>query len=384
MAKVLLVDTNFSSGPIHDALLAMGHETHVVGRNPQDCLAKVSRHYWQMDYSDTRLLAELVDRERFDAIVPGCTDVSYASCVQVSQGRYRGLDTREAWHSIHDKAALRRLLAELGLPAPGRFTATSTESSDRLIVKPVDAFSGKGTTIVPNGDPTALSSAIKSAENASPTGAYLVEDFVEGQLTSHSAFIRHGRIAHDFFVREDGTANPFVVDTSHVLPDIEPTIATGVRSAVEQLAEHLGLVDGLVHSQFITKGPDFWLLEITRRCPGDLYSQLIELSTGFPYAGAYAMSFLGEALPAQDTPARFAHVVRHTVSLDTACDLAHVHFKRPLHLERWTPLALVGDRVEPSPASRVGVMFCRESDQASLAALYERFLARDVYEIRSA
>jgi hypothetical protein len=46
MAKVLLVDTNFSSLPIYHALVALGHDVHVVGNNPVDCLAKISPNYW--------------------------------------------------------------------------------------------------------------------------------------------------------------------------------------------------------------------------------------------------------------------------------------------------------------------------------------------------
>ena len=47
MAKVLLVDTNFSSRPIFAELERLGHEVHVVGANPVDALAKACARYWR-------------------------------------------------------------------------------------------------------------------------------------------------------------------------------------------------------------------------------------------------------------------------------------------------------------------------------------------------
>lgn len=382
MAKVLLVDTNFSSGPIHAELLAMGHEVHVTGNNPADCLAKMSKHYWQLDYSNTQALAELVDRQRYDSLVPGCTDRSYAACVAVSRGRHPGLDPEKAWHVVHNKGALRRALTALGIPTPRAVPEQSTHAAGAVIVKPVDAYSGKGATVVRSGDPGSLTAAVAVAKAASPSGEYIAEAFVEGQLYSHSAFIRKGRIVQDFFVREDGTANPFVVDTSHVLPVMDGTMAAKIRAAIELLAGTLSLSDGLLHTQFIADGTDFWLIELARRCPGDLYSQLIELSTGYPYARAYAAPFLGEELVSPRAAPPLQPIIRHTMTLDAPSDLAYVHFKRALHIERWVPLALVGDHIQPSPLSRVGILFCRATDHDALATLYRLFLTRDVYAIR--
>lgn len=52
MSNVLLVDTNFSSGPIYQFLIQSGHNVTVLGRNPNDALAKSGYKYIQFDYSD--------------------------------------------------------------------------------------------------------------------------------------------------------------------------------------------------------------------------------------------------------------------------------------------------------------------------------------------
>ena len=56
-------------------------------------------------------------------------------------------------------------------------------------------------------------------------------------------------------------------------------------------------MDGLIHTQFISDNNTFSLIEVTRRCPGDLYSKLIQMSTGINYSELYSMPFMGLELP---------------------------------------------------------------------------------------
>ena len=70
MAKVLLVDTNFASAPIYSVLKGFGYTVHVIGSNPHDTLAKSAEQYWNIDYSDTAALSDLIEKEAFDYLVP--------------------------------------------------------------------------------------------------------------------------------------------------------------------------------------------------------------------------------------------------------------------------------------------------------------------------
>ena len=350
MARVLLVDTNFSSGPIYRELVSMGHDVHVVGTNPNDYLAKISSNYWNLNYADTDALAALVNKNKFEFLVPGCTDRSYTSCVAVSAGGFPGLDTVEASEAIFNKGKFRLLADRLNLPVPKKLASNLSPSRWPIIVKPADAFSGKGITVLQEKDLPALAEAISLARDVSPTGDYLIEEFVEGQLHSHSAFLRNQKVIQDFIVQEDSTVNPFVVDTSRVVHDAPPSLLARLRECIEVMARKLSLTDGLIHTQFIRNGEDFWLIEITRRCPGDLYSHSI---------------------------------MRHTITLAASQSFAFLRFKLPLQIEQWTPLSLAGDQLKPSPQSRVGILFCRADDQKNLDHLYQQALRRDLYEVHS-
>jgi len=381
MAKVLLVDTNFSSVPIYRALTSAGHEVHVVGANPSDCLAKQAHHYWQLDYSDIDALSKLVEKQNFDHLIPGCTDRSYESCVALRQERFTSLDTQEVMLAINHKATFRRVASTLGLPVPALFLDAESAVGHTVIVKPVDSFSGKGITVLSNAGSTEIEQAIVRARDTSPSGEMLIEEFVEGQLYSHSAFHVAGKIKCDFLVQEDGTANRFVVDTSRVVDPAEKSkLLMQLRECVEKLAGHLKLQDGLIHTQFISNGNRVWLIEMTRRCPGDLYSQLIELTTGYPYASSYALAFLGQA-PSLYNGGVFNPVMRHTISVPAEQSFDYVRFLRALEITRYVPLSLVGDPLRSSPHSRVAILFCHVQNQAMLEELYQATLRRELYSV---
>lgn len=382
MAKVLLVDTNFSSAPIYYELIAMGHEVHVVGNNPNDCLAKISPNYWKLDYSDTHELTDLVDREGYAYLIPGCTDRSYLSCVAVNRGRFHGLDNSDNCSAVFNKARFRQHASKLGLPVPARFSSDRPPLHGPIIVKPVDAFSGKGISVLREVDTDAFRKAVSTARSTSPTGEVIVEEYVDGQLYSHSAFIQDGHIAVDFLVREDSTANPFVVDTSRVI-DGPDEVLQPIRGYAERLAAELSLVDGLLHTQFICGDQGIKLIETTRRCPGDLYSQLIELTTGYPYARAYAMPFVDQATLPIHAERRRNLIMRHTITVKSAQSFSHLRFTSAVHIERWTPLSLTGDQLAPSPGGRIGILFCRADSAPEMDRIYQSALRRDLYEVHA-
>ncbi len=69
-----------------------------------------------------------------------------------------------------------------------------------LLVKPSDSFSGRGVTKV--FDRTELAAAVADARRNSRSAEVVIEEFIEGSLHSHSAFIKDQEIAFDVFVDE--------------------------------------------------------------------------------------------------------------------------------------------------------------------------------------
>lgn len=379
MINTLLVDTNRAAYPIYQALLAAGHDVSVVGGRSTETLAKLSPNYIPLDYSDAGRLDTLVTERRFDCLVPGCTDLSYTVCAEINQGRYPGIDTPETTWRINNKEQFRKTAVQVGLSVPRVLNLNEASSYPAVIVKPVDAFSGRGIQVLHNPTSQSIDAAIEIAKAASASGEVLLEEFVTGQLHSHSAFIRDGKIVADFFVREDCAANPFAVDTSCVTEAVQAETQRELRDQIERFAGGLKLVDGLVHTQFILNGESFWIIEVTRRCPGDIYSLLIELSTGYRYAASYAAPFIGESAIPASSEAKRKHIIRHTVTAPNGAMLWGLHFARPVNIRLWVPLATAGDTLAPSPAGRAAIIFFGAASAAEQKSIYSDLLAGTLY-----
>lgn len=378
MSRVLLVDTNRASYPIYESLRKQGHEVWVVGAKPDEPLAKLAAHYVQLDYSDTDKLATLVDERDFDFLIPGCTDLSYEVCAEINNGRFLGIDTLANTHTINAKHAFRKVAAELDLPVPRVLSIEDALEADSVIVKPVDAFSGRGIRVAQKPDLEKLNEVIHTASEASRTSKVILEEFIVGQLYSHSAFVRDGRVVADFVVQENCTVNPFTVDTSRLANAFSDAIQSSLRENITRLCSSLSLVDGLLHTQFIVRGDNYWIIEMTRRCPGDIYSMLIEFSTGYSYAESYVAPFIGNSAQAPDSEASCQRIIRHTVTSKKRAPLWGFRFSCPTEICLFVPLATAGDIIDPSPYGRAGIFFLRTNSMQDQETLYQKLLAGEL------
>lgn len=381
MAKVLLVDTNRAAYTIYQSLLSQGHDVSVVGGNAKEPLAKICPNFIQLDYSDARELDGLIDKEEFDFLVPGCTDVSYKVCAEVNRGRFPGIDSVDATRRINEKSEFRALAGELGIPVPRVLGFEEALGEGGVIIKPVDSFSGRGITILKNPSRETLVKAQGEACGVSKSGEAMVEEFVSGQLYSHSAFLEGGEVVADFTVREDCTTNPFTVDTSCLEFDFDEDILDQLRIDACKLFKHLKLQNGLIHSQFILGQGQYWIIEVTRRCPGDLYALLIEMSTGYPYGASYAASFLGEAPLLRSAGYLRERIIRHTATSRHGESLWGFQFKTPIDLKFFVPLATAGEQIDPSPYGRAALFFLAATSKTQQDLLYRQLLDGDLHSM---
>lgn len=365
----LLCDAAFSAVPILLALKRMGYRVAVCGSRPADPGHALADLSLVLDYGDRELLLRSVIGEGIDFLVPGCTDVSYLSCAWVAdQLHLPGYGTLESTHIIHRKDRFRELCRAHGFPTP-RSTQSQSEASGLrfpILVKPSDSFSGKG--IVKIDSPVRLSDGIDRAKSQSGTQSVVFEEFVDGQLYSHSAFLQNGRVAADFFVTEYCTVHPYQVNSSHLGTDLGGDIVQDLRRWVEAFASVLNLPDGLVHTQFISDGGDFYLIEVTRRCPGDLYANLVEKSTDFDYPGMYAAGFCGQRRKVTGDIRQIRYFSRHTVSVDSDCIFMSSSIDVPNAKASFVPLKKSAELLRAAPFDRAGIYFIEHRLPADMKA----------------
>jgi len=367
---ILLVGTSFAAVPFLLYLKSLGYRVAVCGKRPDEPCVGLADRYYPVDYSDTAALSALVRSERFSALVPDCNDRSYLSAAIVAEEfGFGGYDSPDTVGIILNKAKFRTFGMQHGLPVPKAVISldTNTDScsglSFPLMVKPVDSYSGRGIAKVEES--SKLQNAIETAYAESRTEGIVVEEFKSGSLHSHSAWVRRGRVEVDFFVDEFCTMYPYQVNCSNYPSRIQEKTKSRVRECINELVGLMGLTEGLLHTQFILSGDGFYLIESTRRCPGDLYYYLISKATEAQYAENYVLPFLGRAFDIKKSTNEMCWL-RHTVSLSR--DVVFWGFQHGIdsHAIEIFPLRNVGSLVRQAPYGRMAILFARIEDRDTL------------------
>lgn len=376
--RVLLVGSSFSAVPIFFALKARGFHVAVCGNVHGDPCHQYADESFFIDYADRNALLEVVRGNRFDFLVPSCNDYAYmASAWVAEQCGFPGYDSVEVASIMHTKGLFRRFTEAHAIKAPRsvRLDADALVDVTALrapyLVKPVDSFSGRGVTLV--HDAAALDAAVATARGSSNSPEVVVEEFVDGTLHSHSAFFAKGQIVADFFVDEYCTVYPYQVDCSNHPSRLDEPARAAMRQETTKLVRLAGLGDGLLHTQFIERDGQVWVIECMRRCPGDLYNKLVEFSTGAPYTDFYVRPFVGEVLcePAGFEARKF--VGRHTIS--TASPVVSFSFSHslPVGAVRIVPLKNSGETLDVAPYDKLAILFAEFATRAEMLAVSPDF-----------
>ena len=87
-----------------------------------------------------------------------------------------------------------------------------------------------------------------------------------------------------------------------------------LKNDVEKLSKCLSLVDGMFHLQVIIRESVPYIIDVTRRIPGDLYPYLMEYCDAVEYSKAVVKLYIGEPLKGElDVIGGQKFVIRHCV-----------------------------------------------------------------------
>lgn len=292
--RVAIVDTNYAMLPSIRGLKNRGAHVTILGKFGSAEVVLNSDESTTVDYSDHHALSLILDKNRFDAVVPGCTDASYLACSNLG---VEGCESVELTGRLHNKRLFCESAREAGVKTPTEYSSIheAFEAGTDVIVKPDDSFSGQGIGVFEKeGGLQNLRTQIDYARNFSSSSNVLIQEYLLGDLHSFSAFWNGYELVDQFLVRELCIANPFVVDLSFAVEDSLLYQLAG--SDALSICRSLALRPGLVHFQMILREGEWYFLECMRRLPGDLYSQLINEAFQTDYSGGYLRPFLREEI----------------------------------------------------------------------------------------
>jgi biotin carboxylase len=293
----------------------LGLRVAAVDRNPDAPGLREADIAKAVDFSDLDAVLRATSRLKLDGVLTVSADRAVPVVAAVAEARgLPGIGVETA-HLMTHKVAMRRRLAEAGVPQP-RFAAVRTLSERRraadevgfpAVLKPADSGGQRGVFRVESLD--AIDAHLHEALAASPTGEAILEQFVEGTEMNGIVIARDGEtipLTLSDRLRPPGIG--FGVGWIHVYP---ATIYGAQLEEAEEVARRsvtaLGLRTGIAFPQLIAT-PDgrVVVVECAARIPGGQMADLVRWAVGVDLVEVQLRMALGEDLPDELLRPRFA------------------------------------------------------------------------------
>ncbi len=289
---------------------SLGHRVVVSDRNPEAPGMALAHHRAVAStYDPEETLAAARDFERrsgrIDGVLCVAHDVPVTVAVVADALGLPGIPVEAARLATH-KLEMKRRLARDGIPVPWFAPARQPEDVEAalrelgppLIVKPVDSRGARGVVrLTAEVDPTW---AFEVARAESPSGAVMVEKFLDGPQISTETILVDGRAATPGFADRNYDRleqfAPFVIEDGGDLPSALPDpLRRRVREVVEAAARCLGIRTGIAKGDVVVHRGEPTVIELAARPSGGYFcTHEIPLSTGVePVRAAIALA-LGE------------------------------------------------------------------------------------------
>jgi biotin carboxylase len=281
----------------------LGHRVVAVDRNP-DALGLQEADVGEVvDFQDVDAVAEVGRRHSVDGVLTVSADRAVPIVAAVAERLgLPGIGTATA-HLMTNKIAMRRRLAEAGVPQP-RFAAVRNILEGRAalatvglpaVLKPADSGGQRGVFRLDSVDD--LERHLHAAVAESSTEEAIVESFHEGLELNGLVLARGGTV--ELLTLSDRLRPPgigFGVGWIHVYP------STLYGHALEQAEEaavravrSLGLRDGIAFPQLIVTAPsEARIVEVAARIPGGQMADLARHATGVDLLEIAIAQALGE------------------------------------------------------------------------------------------
>jgi biotin carboxylase len=293
----------------------LGLRVAAVDRNAEALGLKEADIAKVVDFSDVVAVLRATRRLRLDGVLTVSADRAVPVVAEVAEARgLPGIGVETA-HLMTHKVAMRRRLAEHGVPQP-RFAAVRTLAETRraadevgfpAVLKPADSGGQRGVFRVDSLDD--VDRHLHEALAASPTEEAILEEFVDGTELNGIVIARSGEaipLTLSDRMRPPGIG--FGVGWIHVYP---PTIPAEQLSEAEVVATRtvhaLGLQTGIAFPQLIAAGDGrVVVVECAARIPGGQMADLVRWAVGVDLVEVQLAMALGDELPDELVKPKFA------------------------------------------------------------------------------
>jgi biotin carboxylase len=293
----------------------LGLRVVAADRNPEALGLREADVAKVVDFSDVQAVLKATARLKLDGVLTVSADRAVPVVAAVAEARgLPGIGVATA-HLMTHKVAMRRRLAEHGVPQP-RFAAVRTLAETRraaeevgfpAVLKPADSGGQRGVFRVESLDD--VDRHLHEALAASPTEEAILEEFVDGTELNGIVIARDGEpipLTLSDRMRPPGIG--FGVGWIHVYPPTIPPEQLGEAERVAARTVHaLGLETGIAFPQLIAADDGrVVVVECAARIPGGQMADLVRFAVGVDLVEVQLAMALGDELPDELVKPRFA------------------------------------------------------------------------------
>jgi len=317
MQKVLILGGSHRDIPLIEAAKELGYFVITLGDKDYYMGHEYSDKYYKVNFNDLVKVKEIINNEEVDYLLPGSGEESYLNTVQLAQELKIGnFDSLEVAKLVHNKWNFKEFCLENLISTPGGFYYTDSLVLENIkfptIVKPTNLSGGRGVEVVYCLED--LEESLKRCKKVS--NEIFLEDFIDGVLIAYSVFIKNKKIIYGFTGKDETYKNKYLITSAYPV-ELKKLTQKKLLDDVEKISRLLSLVDGMFHLQVIIRDDVPYIIDVTRRIPGDFYPYLIEYCDKVNYTNAVVESYIGKYLNSDLLVSKKKDfVIRHCVMSD--------------------------------------------------------------------
>jgi biotin carboxylase len=341
---LLLPTTTYRTEAFVEAAARLGVELVCASERPSTFEPLAPDSLITLDFADPRASAETIarfaQRRPIDAVVP-VDDLTTVVAATISQRLGLKANSLPAVSTARDKHAMRRCLAEAGVPVP-RFrlvpladdpAARAAEIEYPCVLKPLSLSASRG--VIRANDAREfvaafrrISAILEMTDVSLPDEArraLLVEEFIPGVEVALEGLLVGGTLhVLAIFDKPDPLDGPFFEETIYVTPSRLPeAMQTRVAAVSRDACSALGLTEGPIHAELRLNERGPFVLEVAARSIGGLCSRTLTFGTGLSLEELILCHALGRPLASLERERRAAGVMM--IPIPRAGRLAAVH-----------------------------------------------------------
>ncbi len=362
MKKVLILGGSHRDIPLIKAAKKLGYYVVTLGDRAYYIGHRYADNYYKINFNDLSEVKRVIENEKIDYLIPGSGEESYLNTVRLShQLNIGNFDDIKTAKLVHNKWRFKEFCIANEITTPYGVYYTSdlnlNELSYPLVVKPTNLSGGRGVVVVYDEDE--LKKAIENREDI--LGEIFLEEYIEGELYAYSIFVKDQKIHYGFLGKDDMYLNKYLVTTAYPAVFNDTTMKR-LNSDIEKIIKKFSLVDGMFHLQVMLKEDRAYIIDVTRRIPGDLYPYLIEYCDGVRYSEAVVKAYIGQPIGDElESKETKSFVIRHCVMADKNGILDDIYIDekiKPYMIER-LDLLQSGSHIQNYLSTQISIVFIK-------------------------